>query len=104
VKIEKKEHAELLPVGTVVKRYIQSDYVQDELGDFQKQIGTSEETKKRIHWTRHNYKIVNVLLNPDSPPRYILQRLGLYKKKPFEVEHDNPVHYKHVKRLSIFKS
>lgn len=97
VLIEKEKHAEILPIGTRVKRYIQSDYIRDELGDLKKQVG-----KKRAgstHWTRHNYVIVNVLLNPDSPPRYILKREGA----GFKAENEDPVHYKHVKPLRVFR-
>jgi hypothetical protein len=97
VLIEKEKHAEILPIGTKVKRYIQSDYVRDELGDLKKQIGTKRSSS--FHWTRHNYVIVNVLLNPDSPPRYILKREGA----GFKAENEDPVHYKHVKPLKVFK-
>lgn len=97
VLIEKEKHSEILPIGTKVKRYIQYDYVRDEFGHLKKQIGTKRSGSS--HWTRHNYVIVNVLLNPDSPPRYILKREGA----GFQAENDDPVHYKHVKPLKVFK-
>ena len=62
-----------------------------------KQIGAKRTGAS--HWTRHNYVIVNVLLNPDSPPRYILKREGA----GYQPENDDPVPYKHVKELKVFR-
>lgn len=98
VRLDQPRHHEILPIGTKVKRYINYDIIRDADGHLKKQIGTRSEVQNRAHWTRHNYIIVNVLLNPDSPPRYILKREGR-----FQPENNNPVHYKHVKPLRVFR-
>ena len=85
----KKTEQQILQVDEIVK-----------LKEF-KSEGKFKKGEQR--WSSQDYRIYNVLINPDSPPRYILVKYDVNKKKDIgEPDNHNPVHYKNIMPFSHF--
>ena len=87
------------------EQYNKTEQVIHKVGDVVKlKIYDSKIKKGEPKWSNEDYIITNVLMNPDSPPRYILDKYDVNSKtasgKP---DNQNPVHYKHVRLFDEFK-
>jgi hypothetical protein len=83
-----KKEQEIHQVGDIVK-----------LKEYKNKFKKGEQ-----RWSSEDYVITNVLINPDSPPRYILDKYNVDKKEAYgQPDNSNPVHYKHIRSFDSFR-
>ena len=89
--------------GTRKKKTEQQILQVDEIVKLKEFKSEGKFKKGEQRWSSQDYRIYNVLLNPDCPPRYILLKYDVNKKKDIgEPDNHNPVHYKNIMPFSHF--